>query len=442
MDFSTIENNTDLNVELYRLEKKFNKIIAKIEKFNTKAAKDKNADLSKLLDTTAAKNNFKNAVDKCNNAQNFDEKKQIALSVEDFVYKIEDYAAQTLPKNIGKKVLIGLGAVVVLAGVAFGIAYAAGAFNTNNNLNLTPNGPSVNPTPSTPTGPVVTPTTPTDPGTEITDPGTGSQTDPGQVDPGTGNPTDPGQVDPGTGEPTNPETTITEAEYKALFMDELPGTIEDYFNNNIATKARHKISNLNNLTINFATGDIYFNCTQDSLNVFMKLNSNQLSNSTSFEDSYDNLNNFAFTTTNKVGVSVQDQSLANDIAAFALEQDAVTSFLSQNGISASSDYTVLNATKFNNNSGILTSSLVINMGDKIFTMDIGGPTGICNTQQEYLNKLQEGYLSKLDNFNLVDFSNLEAASASEAYTFTSSYGNFSGRVTKTNGSFTFEEMGV
>ena len=48
-------------------------------------------------------------------------------------------------------------------------------------------------------------------------------------------------------------------------------------------------------------------------------------------------------------VSVQEQSLANEIAEFALEQDAVKSFLTQNGISANADYTVLNATEFYSN---------------------------------------------------------------------------------------------
>lgn len=442
MDFSTIENNTDLNVELYRLEKKFNKTIAKIEKFNTKAAKDKNADLSKLLDTTAAKNNFKNAVDKCNNAQNFDEKKQIALSVEDFVYKIEDYAAQTLPKNIGKKVLIGLGAVVVLAGVAFGIAYAAGAFNTNNNLNLTPNGPSVNPTPSTPTGPVVTPTTPTDPGTEITDPGTGSQTDPGQVDPGTGNPTDPGQVDPGTGEPTNPETTITEAEYKTMFLEDLPTVIEDYYNTNVSTMSKTNISNVNIKSINFNDGNIYFDAVVNNKHKFFTANLSELNDSDNYENAYNLISDSATFNFAKT-VSVQDASLANDIAEFALEQSAVRTFLSNNGVSPDSDYTVLNATEFNGTSNGRFSDVVLKYDDNIVRLSIGGSTGVCESQRAYLDYLKnEGITIKVENLAVADYSDLDATSAVEAYTFSSSYGNFSGRVTKTNGSFTFEEMGV
>lgn len=334
----------------------------------------------------------------------------------------------------GKKILIGIVAAVVAVGSAFGIAYAAGAFN-NTNLNLTPGGPSVGPGTSNPGTTIVTPT---DPGTEITDPGT-EITDPGTEI------TDPGTeiTDPGTETPSTPEVTITEAEYKAMFLEELPTAIENYYNSNVSINPIMDISQITIKGINFDSGDIYLSAVgANNREKFFIANFDGLNNLNSYEGAYSLIDDANFTFSK--AYSVQDASLANEIAEFALQQGAVVNFLSQNGISANSNYIVLNATEFNSKDGIRTSNVVLKINNKILKFDIGGATGACSSQQEYVNKIKNGYLDKLENFEINDYSELSSASASETYTFTSSYGNVKGTMVFNNGigSMQFEEQSM
>ena len=337
----------------------------------------------------------------------------------------------------GKKILIGIVAAVVAVGSAFGIAYAAGAFN-NNNLNLTPGGPSVGPGTSNPGTTIVTPTNPgteiTDPGTEITDPGT-EITDPGTE-----------ITDPGTETPSNPEVTITEAEYKTMFYDELPETIENYFNENFATSKLSKISNVEIIDYNNADGTVFYKCLKNGrTNIFNMMKSSDLVND-SYEEVYSSLDNATFTCDKVAGYTIQEESLANDIADFALQQDAVVNFLSQNGISSNSNYIVLNATEFyTGNNGRGNTDIILKIGDNILKINMNGSTGICNTQEEYLNKLRTASNTAATVVEFEDYLDLESASASESYTFTSSYGNVKGTMVYNNhgaGCPQFEEMSM
>ncbi|MBO4412816.1 MAG: hypothetical protein J5779_02260 [Clostridia bacterium] len=448
MEFEEIENIDDLNVELYRTTKRFNKLIKRIEKFYNNISKKNNDEKPVLIDLNWTKSNFNEIYENYYQTETLNERKQLASKIQDFVYKIEEYADRTLPKSKGKKIAIAIGAAVLIAGAALGIAYAAGAFNTNASVGITPAGPAVNPGSTTPIGPAVIPTTPTNPDPQVT-PTTPTNPDPeiepsNPSNPGTEitNPTEPTnpEINPGTGEPTTPEVTITEAEYKAMFYDELTSSIQTYFNEKEPLE-QFKLTNVNIEDINYEDGTIYFNCVRNNKNMFYVVNSDEISNYTTYEDLN---NNLPSTFTQIARQTTQEQSLANDIADFALQQDEVISFLAQNGIYSTSNYTVLNATEFSSTANGRISDIILKFDDKIFSMSIGGTTGACPTQEAYLQKLKDGRLSILDNFELLDYSELDSASASESYTFTSSYGNVKGTMVFNNGigSMQFEEMGM
>lgn len=312
----------------------------------------------------------------------------------------------------GKKVGIIIGAVFGLAAIIGGSVAAVKIIQNKNVQNQ--NGGTIIEYPDPEPTPEPTPTPTPDP-----------TPDPGPIP-------DPGPVE------------ITEAEYKAMFEEELPGVIESYFNENIAEISLLNISNVEVKAINNETGTIYLNCTQQGINKFMELNSESLKNAESYKNLSENINTLAFTTENKGGATVQEESLANEIASLALEQQEVLDYITENGIDIS-NYTVLNATEFGYGETGRVSNLTILFNDKIFTMTIGGTTGACSTQEEYLNKLKDGRLSVLTNFAITNYKELEVASAetsSETWicTLSSELGNYlQGRsVTTNSGEFQFE----
>lgn len=199
----------------------------------------------------------------------------------------------------------------------------------------------------------------------------------------------------------------TEAEYKAMFEAELPRVIENYFNENVSLLEKMNISNVNVLTINNNNGDVYLKGTINNKEKFYIANCNQLSSLSSYKEANDKLNNLTFNFGN--AQTVQTETLANEIAEFALEQDKVIEYLINNGVDYS-NYEVLNATEFDNDGTGRMSNLTIKFADKIFSMTMGGPTGVCSTQEEYLNKLKSGRLRVLKNFNVDNYKELEVAS--------------------------------
>ncbi len=237
---------------------------------------------------------------------------------------------------------------------------------------------------------------------------------------------------------------LTEAEYKAMFEAELPGVLETEYNKNY-TNEKSKISNVSVKAINYATGDIYFECNRNNRTIFVNVSNEDLKNVATFENAYNNAiksDNLKYDY--KSIETTQEKDLANEIASFALEQQEVLDYITENGIDIS-NYTVLNATEFGYGETGRVSNLTILFNDKIFTMTIGGTTGACSTQEEYLNKLKDGRLSVLTNFAITDYKELEVASAetsSETWicTLSSELGNYlQGRsVTTNSGEFQFE----
>lgn len=237
---------------------------------------------------------------------------------------------------------------------------------------------------------------------------------------------------------------ITEAEYKAMFEAELPGVLETEYNKNY-TNEKSKISNVSVKAINYATGDIYFECNRNNRTIFVNASNEDLKNVATFENAYNNAiksDNLKYDY--KSIETTQEKDLANEIASFALEQQEVLDYITENGIDIS-NYTVLNATEFGYGETGRVSNLTILFNDKIFTMTIGGTTGACSTQEEYLNKLKDGRLSVLTNFAITDYKELEVASAETSAetwicTLSSELGNYlQGRsVTTNSGEFQFE----
>lgn len=201
----------------------------------------------------------------------------------------------------------------------------------------------------------------------------------------------------------------TEAEYKAMFEAELPGVIENYFNENIVAIDLLNISNVKIKAVNNATGTIYINCLQQERNKFMELNCESLKNATNYKTLSENVNGFLFTTENQGGVTVQEDTLANEIAEFAFEQAKVVNYLAENGIDAS-ELKVLNATEFLvNNNGYRNTTLTIVSENSIFTINLAGRSGSCSTEEEYLTKFKNGYLEKVTIGETIEYKQLTVA---------------------------------
>ncbi|GEM_PF-5760410 len=324
------------------------------------------------------------------------------------------------------RLLIALVLLAALTSLVFAGCAVAGTKPSALSQNSDEQTTDKNPTQPVEDPETVTPTTPSNPGSEVTPT----------------NPTNP-EVNPGGDTPDTPEVTLTEAEYKALFLEELPETIENYYNAHVSINSIMDISQVTLKEINYSNGNIYLNVMgTNNRQKFFIANLNGLNDQNSYEDAYSLIDNNASFTFSKA-YSIQEQSLANEIAEFALEQDAVKDYLTQNGISSTSNYEVLNATEFNGTTKGRISDLVIKLNNKIFTLSIGGTTGVCNSQEEYLNKLKNGRLSVLENFEISNYS--ELSSASESYTFTSSYGGLKGTMVYNNhgaGCPQFEEMSM
>jgi hypothetical protein len=68
---------------------------------------------------------------------------------------------------------------------------------------------------------------------------------------------------------------------------------------------------------------------------------------------------------------------------------------------------------------------VISASDSIFTLSLSGRTGICSTQEEYLTKLQNGRLEKVENLSHTDYEELQVqekgATATSAFVTADKY---------------------
>lgn len=198
----------------------------------------------------------------------------------------------------------------------------------------------------------------------------------------------------------------TEAEYKSMFEAELPRVIENDFNKNI-TKENLKIKNAEVVAINNLTGCAYVKCERNGANRFYEFTSELLKGQDSFKSLYENLDSITFEHSSPQ--TVQEDTLANEIAEFALEQAEVVNYLAENGIDAG-ELKVLNATEFlANNDGYRNTTLTIVSENSIFTINLAGGSGVCSTQEEYLTKFKNGYLEIVTIGDAIEYKQLTVA---------------------------------
>ena len=205
----------------------------------------------------------------------------------------------------------------------------------------------------------------------------------------------------------------TEAEYKAMFEADLPGVIENCFNEQLAIGDYDfaTISNIKVKTYNVADGSIYFTCQQNGKERFNVIKLDKLKNATSFQQLSENINTSIVSTDKLIGSSVQEEGLANEIAEFAFEQAEVQNYLSENGLNASG-LKILNATEFLlNNDGYRNTTLTISSENNIFTINLAGRAGTCSTEEEYLTKFKNGYLERVEIGDAIEYKELEAKDA-------------------------------
>ena len=246
-----------------------------------------------------------------------------------------------------------------------------------------------NPSPNTPTDPDA-PTEPTDP--TPNNPSTPENPTPNNPstpeNPTPNNPSTPENPtpnNPSTPENPTPDVQETEEEYKQKFLSELPQMIEESFNSKVENTKMY-LHDVEVLDINGENGDIYVNCTRNNHNMFYVYNKQQLTNFSSYEDLYNNFDrDFGIPNTLK---SALETTLANEIATFALEQDTVKEYIAAN-VGDYSEYTVLNATKFNSINGYRTTSLKLKFENKILNINLGGRTGYLKTQEEYFEGIKD-----------------------------------------------------
>lgn len=295
----------------------------------------------------------------------------------------------------GKK--LGIIAIIftTVALAVGGAVFALKNSTQNNGITNNPNNPIVTPDNPTPNNPIVTPDNPTP--------------DKPTPDNPIVTPEDP-TPDPEPDVPVIDQTT--EAEYKAMFEADLPGVIENYFNENLAENKFQKITNIKLKAYNNFDGTIYFdyNSLANNGKGFMSLNCNILASSESYKELYSKLENIEFSKLNQINQSTQEESLANEIAEFAFEQAEVQNYLAENGLNAS-DLKVLNVTEFENKSGYLTTNITLKSEKSIFSVKLAGRTGICSTEEEYLTKFKNGYLDNVEIGKTVEYKELETKDA-------------------------------
>lgn len=249
------------------------------------------------------------------------------------------------------------------------------------------NNPIVTPEDPTPNNPIVTPDNPT-PDNPIVTPDPDPTPDP---------------------EPDVPVIEQkTEAEYKAMFEADLPGVIENCFNKNVINE-KFKLKNIKVLAYNNLSGTFYINCDRNNTKSFYEVSNDNFKNQTSYKTLYEEIQNGDLVFNFGEQKTSQEEGLANEIAEFAFEQAEVQNYLSENGIDAS-NYEVLNATEFESSSQGRFSKLTIKMNNKIFNCSIGGSTGSCSTQRDYLNVLKSNEVTtKINIQSLIEYKELTVA---------------------------------
>lgn len=238
-----------------------------------------------------------------------------------------------------------------------------------------------NPSPNTPTDPDA-PTEPTDP-----------------IPNNPSTPENPTPNNPSTPENPTPDVQETEEEYKQKFLAELPQMIEESYNSKMMFD-NAKIRDVNILDINAKSGNIYINCKDgNNNNAFFVFNREELTNVSSFEDLYNNFDKeFSFPNTLETAL---ETSLANEVGEFALQQDAVREYIAAN-VGDYSEYTVLNATEFKNETVGDATDLVVKFDDKIVKFSIACVTGAKSSQEEYFDMFKNSGREIICQFDSVE----------------------------------------
>ncbi len=191
------------------------------------------------------------------------------------------------------------------------------------------------------------------------------------------------------------------------FESELAIIIENYYNENISLIQSLNISETKILTINAKDSRVYFSCMKTEKNGFGVVTINSTFALNSYRQILENLNlsKQDFVT---ISSRIMEQGVPEDICAFALSQSKVTQALYSAGVSTDDiiNYKVINTTEFQLTSNGNVTNITMIIGDKIVTVSMGGSTGWCKSQREYLTQLQKGYFSYLENIEIKDYSEL------------------------------------
>lgn len=194
--------------------------------------------------------------------------------------------------------------------------------------------------------------------------------------------------------------------FRAEFEEELAAIIEEGYNT--GKPSYLQIKNVHILRINRSIQSkiIYY---ETEINNKMKIGTVTINNDALEFDTYKEiLAHLTDVTYAYVKSRITEQGVPEDICAYALAQQQVQDFLLANGVdsSAIANFEVINTTEFNSANAGICSNITMLVGNKIFTLTIGGHLGACDSQREYLTKLQNGRLGVIDEMQLTDYEEL------------------------------------
>lgn len=220
-----------------------------------------------------------------------------------------------------------------------------------------------------------------------------------------------------TGKPDKPVTPPEEEQdiSKTDFFKDVSSEILSGYNKRAPSYAQ--LEDLEILAINSRENVIYYKAKLDNNEKFGYATMNGDIAAETYKDTLENIKSSTIEFARIA--SRQEQSLANEIAAFALEQQEVKDYLSANGIDPT-EIEVLNATQFESINGYRTTNLIICSQNSIFNIRLAGRTGACSSQKSYLEELQKIGVERLEIGEAISFEELkiEDGSAASVYEIT------------------------
>lgn len=230
----------------------------------------------------------------------------------------------------------------------------------------------------------------------------------GQDDPSINPGGNGGQDDPVVDPVDPPAPVITEADYKNMFETNILGAIEKEYNEGKPDGL--KLFDLENLSINYATGDISFTCTQNNNQRYVETTSEEITKHQTFKAQNENFQTKGF----KLEFSSRqtNEELVEQIVEFALSQPAVQTFAQENNLDLE-NLEILNVEKFSGDDETFNriTKITAISGDKQFSFKIGGPTGYKSTEEGYLNRLEELVETNdvcVEDFTIKTYADLDA----------------------------------